>query len=507
MNKYITWILIASLAFASACEDFLEEMPKQDPTRDGFFGPNTSEDAVEQLVNGIYASGLWGTWDRRFYWFTVAPADAFNHTVAYDTEGQEYDNHNFNSGQFNIFRMWNYTYWPIGRANSYLANHDQLVELHGDSWTRLDRFKGECLFHRAYWTFFGVQAFGEIPLVVDEFPEGTPKPNSTYSELYDQIITDCNEIINSNLLPNWMEFDGTSDEGRATRGAAKTLLGKVYLTRATSPAAQSGDFQQAATVLKDVIDNEGYALLTDPELDENGDTLFTAYEKVFLPQWENGPEGIFEYQFGGGTGGSRGRMNGEWVPRGFYSPADNGKLRFEVTDLLINSFEPGDIRRQSYFTGEYYNTAAEEFQTVDKIWMAKFQDPFGNRSNDFENNLPMMRYADVLLMYAEALNEANSGPTAEAYAAINEVRARANVPPLAGLGYAEFQEAIRNERFKEFPGEGWRLWDLRRWGFDYLKQRVELSNPNASVSQNEMLWPVPDYEIGVNPLINQNPGY
>ena len=507
MKKYIVLTFLLSLLISTACEDFLKEEPKGAPTVDGFFGPNTSEDAVEQLVNATYSSGIWATWDRRYYWFTVVPADGFNHTSAYDTEGQEYDNHNFSSGQFNIFRLFNYTYWPIGRANSYLANHDQLVDLHGDTWTKLNRFKGETLFQRAYWYFFGVQAFGEIPLVVDEFPEGKSHENSTYAELYNQIIADCNEVISNNLLPGWQEMDGTINEGRASRGAIKTLLAKAILTRATSSAAQAGDFQQAATICRDIMDNEGYMLYTTPDLDENGDTLFTAYEKPFLPQYENGPEGIFEYQFNGGSSGSRSKLNGEWVPKGYYNAGDGGKMRFDVTDLLYNSFEPGDIRLKSYHTGEYYNNQSGEMETVDKIWMVKFQDPEKNSSNNFSNNLPFFRFADVLLMYAEALNEANNGPNADAYEAINRVRRRANVPDLSGMSYTEFQEAVRQERFKELAGEGWRLWDLRRWGYDYLKQRIEASNSNAAVATHEILWPIPDYEIGVNSLINQNTGY
>ncbi len=403
--------------------------------------------------------------------------------------------------------MWNYVHWPIGRANSYLANHEQLVELHGDRWTKLNRFRGEALFLRAFWWFFGVQAFGEIPLVVDQFPDGQNFPNSSYQEIYNQIIRDLREIIDNNYLPNWREFDGTSDEGRVTIGAAKTLLAKVYLTRATSPVAQANDFQEAATLCRNIMDTEGYALFTEPDLDANGEVLFTAYEKAFLPDYENGPEGIYEYQFHNGNSASPSKLNSEWVPAGFFNKGDGGKLRFEVTELLYNTFEAGDTRLESFHTGEYFNNNSGEISSVDKIWMSKFQDPAGTTSNNFNKIFPILRFVDVLRMHAEALNEANNGPTADAYESINRVRRRANLPDLSGLNFDQFRDAVRNERFKELAGEGWRLWDLRRWGFDYLKQRVESSNSNASVQQHEMLWPVPDYELGVNPMISQNPGY
>lgn len=508
MNKIATMLMILIAGFLLKGCDFdqvLSENARGDVTQDSFFGPEASEDAVEQYINGIYSTNKWGVWDRRYFWFTVVPADGFRHTTAFDAEGQEYDNHNFNSGQFNVFRMWNYTWWPVGRSNGYLANHDQLFESHGDSWTKLNRFKGEALFFRAYWHFFGVQAFGEIPLALDA-PAGSNYTNSTYEELYGQIIQDLEEIINNNYLPNWQDINGTADEGRITSGAAKTTLCKVYLTRATSPAAQSGDFQQAADWCMDVMQNEGYRLITEPELTEGGDTLYHAYEKPFLDPWQNGPEGIYEYQFLGGI--VQNRMNREWHPQGLLYTGDGGIGRFIVSDQLWNSYSEDDLRRHAYFAeDEYENKDTGEIIQNDNVWMIKYRDIEDAPHTQAENNFVYLRYADVLLMYAEAVNEANNGPTQAAYDAINEVRNRAGLDDLVGLSYEQFRDAIREERYKELAGEGWRFWDLRRWGYDYAKQRIEAANLNANVEEHEMVWPIPDHEVIANPEIQQNPGY
>ena len=149
--------------------------------------------------------------------------------------------------------------------------------------------------------------------------------------------------------------------------------------------------------------------------------------------------------------------------------------------------------------------------TEGNIYMTKYQDPennWGNRPGSQTNNFIYLRFADMLLIYAEALNKQNNGPTQAAFDAINRVRNRSGLPDLAGTNdYNIFLKAIQDERYKELAGECHRVWDLRRWGYDTYKERVELANPNASVQPHEMLYPIPTYELQQNALIQQNPGY
>jgi len=504
MKKYFIIIFLILLIGSIACEEFLEENPKTLVTEGNFFGATATEEGIEQFINGIYPGNFWTIQDRRWSWFATVPADEFNHTLAFDVEGQEYDNHDFNETQFNIYRQWNYIWWPTGRANTFFSHYEGLQERFGDRWTKLENFKGQALFFRAYNFFIGVQMWGPIPLVT-EAPSGANHPNSSIPEIYDQIIADLTEIINNDYLPEWTEL-AEVDKGRITMGAAKSLLARVYLTKSYYPeAAEAGDVDQAVLYAEDVVENGQYDLITDPIMDGT-DTLFTAYEAAFLPENKNGKEGIWEYQFYPGV--SSNGLNVEYALPGYFGSWGNG--RFEATPLLYNSFEPGDRRKKSYIFGDVVSpVTGETVSTNGHIYMTKFQD--SDRTTlvqNHKNNFPFIRFADVLLIYAEALNKQNNGSTPEALAALNRVRDRAGLTGLTGpYNHDEFLQIIQDERFKELAGEGHRLVDLRRWGYNTLKQRVEMSNPNASVEQHEVLWPFPSAELRVNPLIEQNPGY
>jgi starch-binding outer membrane protein, SusD/RagB family len=502
MKKIISIIFIVVL---SSCSDFLTENVKTDITQENYFGPNTSEIAIEQFINGIYISDIWTIWDRRYPWFAEVPADGFNHSTSFDAEGQEYDQHFFNPEQYNIFRQWCYIWWPIGRANLFLSQYDFLEQNYGNQWARLKWFKGQALFFRAYYYYIGVVAWGEIPLVLDP-PDGRNYPNSTLPELYNQIIADLKEIVDNNLCPPYLQLPA-ADKGRITMAAVKSLLAKVYLTRSYSTAAVAGDVDNAVLYAKDVVDNSGHALITTPDLKTNGDTLYTAYEKPFLPAYSNSVEGIYEYQFFQAGAGSR--TAEDWVPRNYYG--NYGNSRFHATPLLWNSFEPGDIRKKSYITGEVLSKRDPNIiiNAGNRVYLTKFHDPEYTRGvGSMRNNFHYIRFADMLLIYAEALNKQNNGPNQAAFDAINRVRNRAGLPNLSGTyNYAQFLKAIQDERFIELAGESQRLWDLRRWGYETLKQRVELASPHARVEPHEVLWPIPAYEIQQNPLIKQNKGY
>jgi len=505
MKKYIIIAFLILLIGAIACEKFLEEEPKALVTEENFFGPTATEAGIEQFINGIYPMSFWTVNDRRWAWFATVPADDFDHTLAFDGEGQEYDRHDFNSSQFNIFRQWNYVYWPVAKANTFLAHYEDLVAMNSEKWTKLNNFKGQALFLRAAYYFFGVQMWGSLPLVTTA-PDAANLPNTPVPEVYNQIIADLKEIIDNGYLPEWNALADV-DKGRATMSAAKSILAKVYLTKSYHPeAGAASDVDNAVAYARDVVENSGHDLIMNPILNENGDTLYTAYEAVFLPENKNGLEGIWEFQFYPGVVQSA--QNLEWVPLGYFGNWGNG--RFEATPLLYNSFEPGDERKKSYIFGDVVSPATGETISTDgKIYMTKFQDSdLSHGPYNFANNWIFCRFADILLIYAEALNKQNNGPTAEAYEALNRVRRRAGLPDLTGADtYDTFLKAIQDERFKELAGEGHRLVDLRRWGYNTLKERVEMSRNDASVEPHEILWPFPSYELSLNPMLQQNPGY
>jgi hypothetical protein len=503
MKKYIIIVFVLSLIGFVACEDFLAEQPKTTVTEANFFGPDATQDGVEQFINGIYPARFWTIQDRRWSWFATVPADEFNHTVAYDVEGQQYDEHFFEPSQFNIFRQWDYLWWPIARVNTFDSYYQYLETTYGSKWANLKRFRGEALFHRAFNYFIGVQMWGPIPLILVA-PDGKNYGNSTEKEVYAQIIKDLKEVIDNNYLPNWKEYPA-KDKGRITRGAPKALLAKVYLQKSYhATASEASDIGNAVLYAKDVIDNEGYGLITTSVT--TGTYTYTAYESAFLPENKNGKEDIYSYQFSPGS--SQNGVNLVFVPRNWFGAW--GDARLEATPLLYNSFEAGDLRKNSYITGTVVSPhTGLTVSCGDKIYMTKIQDSDPKTTpQNHRNNWPIIRYADILLVYAEALNKQNNGPTPAAFDAINSVRTRAGLPGLTGANtYDTFLKAVQDERFKELAGEGHRLVDLRRWGYNTLKERVELSQPKASVEPHEILYPIPSEEMGLNPLMKQNQGY
>ena len=504
MKKYFIIVFVISLIGFMACEDFLTEEPKTTVTEANFFGPDATEDGIEQFINGIYPARFWTIQDRRWSWLATVPADGFNHTLAYDVEGQQYDDHFFEPSQFNIFRQWDYMWWPIARVNTFESYYDYLDESYGTKWTKLKRFRGEALFHRAFSYFIGVQMWGPVPLITVA-PDGKNYPNSTVTEVYGQIIQDLKTIIDNDYLPGWTEY-ASQDKGRITSGAAKALLAKVYLQKAyNSEAAIATDIDNAVLYAKAVVENEGYDLITSPVM-ADGDTVYTAYEAAFLPENKNGSEDIYSYEFYPGV--SANGVNTVFALPGWFGSW--GDARLEATPLLYNSFEPGDLRKHSYITGVVVSPwTGQTLDTNGKIYMTKIQDSDPTTTpQNHRNNFPIIRFADILLVYAEALNKQNNGPTQAALDAINRVRDRAGLPGLSGsYTYDSFLKEIQDERFKELAGEGHRLIDLRRWGYNTLKERVELSNPKASVEPHEVLWPIPSEEMSLNPLMVQNPGY
>lgn len=126
MKKYFIIVFFTILLGAFACEEFLEEEPKTLVTEGNFFGANATEAGVEQFINGIYPGNWWTLNDRRWSWFSTVPADEFNQSLSgpgFDGEGVEYDHHAFNETQFNIYRQWNYIWWPTARANTFMFHY------------------------------------------------------------------------------------------------------------------------------------------------------------------------------------------------------------------------------------------------------------------------------------------------------------------------------------------------------------------------------------------------
>jgi hypothetical protein len=309
--------------------------------------------------------------------------------------------------------------------------------------------------------------FGNIPLqLVDAAsPADVDLKQYPANDVYNQIITDL--IAAEPLLP---ASYAAADLGRVTKGAVNTLLGKVYLTKGDKPAA--------VTALNKVVDSKNYSLVSD-------------YARLWGAANENGPESIFEIQYKtGGQGEGSGYLEYFASIIGRAAGVGGGNTPMTITPDLLSAYQAGD---QRYAKSIYKNNRLPD--TTYSIKYLSVQ----TTAFDGDNNWYVSRYADVLLMLAEALGEST-----QAYVYINQVRARAGLPAIAATNPSTFAKQLLDERRLEFAFENQRWQDLLRFGVAKSTMAKQLA-----VTQDEirLLFAIPQKEIDVsNGKLVQNPG-
>jgi len=390
------------------------------------------------------------------------------------------------SANSRVQKVWQQLYYGINRANIAI---DNVPTIQMDTTLRA-RLVRESKFIRALLYFNLVRLYGDVPLVLHN-PNSTNIDNlliarTPAAQVYSQIIADLEDATN---LPK--SYSAT-DLGRATSGAAHTLLAKVYLTQQ--------DWPDALTQLNLVINGEyGYA-------------LFPNYYDAFQKATKNGVEHIFSVQFETNLGEAN---STQYLSESFTSfNTGTFPIDIPVDTSLYNLFSAKDTRRAVTFYNTVYNAATGQnvvFNNAYTPYFNKFVDyslsPLSSQSLSGVN-YPVLRYADVLLMKAEALNEINGGPTSDAYNAINQVRTRAQIANLtSGLNQAAFRDSVFLERRKEFIQEGHRWFDLVRQGGTVLVDALHKISAKSAATSKNTLFPIPLVEIQQNAKLKQNPGY
>lgn len=465
-------VSIVAIVFISGCDgDLLVKSPPDALTEDGFYD---SPERAELGVNAVYES-LAQEWDRELLRVNNVPGGDI---LLSNTTPLEYNNFTYNPSIQELQVIWTNQYEGIGRANTIIA---ALPEIEMDA-TLNNRYQAEARFIRALNYFTLSNLWGEVPIVTTPFvsTDDVLISKSSLQEVYQQIINDL-EFAQNNL-PYKSDY-GDSDLGRATWGAATALLGKVYLF--------DENYQQAYSLFKEIIDSGRYALMDN-------------FEYVWHRDFENNVESIFEVQYADiGGGGASGR-------NGSNLPAVNGATGASLaTQTAVDGFEDGDPRLQFSIFREgdtFAPDISSDLATFSTSWSAtgyavkKGMVPI-LYTNGGGGNTPLIRYADVLLMYAEAANELDLRQ--EARDAINEVRQRpsVNLPDITVDTYQEIFDAIVQERRAEFVFEAHRFNDLRRWG---LAENVLDSRGYES---RHRYFPIPQLEIDINENLTQNPGW
>lgn len=490
--KNISLLFIVTILLLPGCnKDFLKEEPESFITAENLF---TSQSGALAGLNATYASlknfrntgramlvGVVGTDEGQLGIDEAGATDR----LALDA----YDG-NLNPLTPAIVQLWRVCYQGISRANAVIQN---VPAINMDE-TLKKRIIAEASFIRALNYFWAVQLFGDVPIITTVITDADNYnyPRQNVELVYKLIIEDLTTAETD--LPEADAYTG-NNRGRASKGAAKALLGKVYL----SAPAPIRDFVKAETKLKEVVVSNKYILLPN-------------FADVFDVTKENNAESVFEVQFI-----SPDQTNNMSFCTGSRAVPDNilggGYAWFIPTDYLFNLYDAGDVRKSVTFRTQFFTASGQLITSAAnpehiKPHVKKFEDPTARPANAVGKNTYIIRYADVVLMYAEALNE--QGKTGDAIVEFNKIRNRAAILPAGTLNQGALREAILTERMKELAFEGWRWYDLKRTG--KLVELAKLHNPRAkaNISAKNNLFPIPLSEInnndGIKPT-DQNPGY
>ena len=388
--------------------------------------------------------------------------------------------------------IWSWMYAGVNRANYILEFKDKT------DFAGKNEILAQATFLRAYYYFELVKWFGDVPLAVDkriQFGEQFTIDRAPKADVYAQIELDLMYAVDN--LPYVQ-----SVPGRVTKGAAQALLGKAYLYQ--------NKFDEASTVLENLILNGPYNLVTN-------------YNSIFEEAGENNIESVFEVQYFDGQGAGFGCLQcsegnvavGFSGVRAYVGPDFTPGFSFNVpVKEVVDAFENGDLRKDvaildieawATATGATYGTGYEHTGYFNRKYIPRTRstNAQGDRNLTNPNNYRAIRFADVLLMAAEAFNRKSTPDDAKARTYLNRVRARAfgNTTNNITSSGATLTESIYNERRVELVGEGHRFFDLVRTG----KAAQEI---NGFVAGKHELFPIPAIEIQLaGNRWSQNPNY
>ena len=473
--KKILYIFLSVFAFTS-CTD-LNENPASLITTEQFYKTESDAlSAVTSVYNAALNNGGLTMYNRLFHLaFEIMSDDAIAGLRVTNADVRSISVLSHSTTNDRVDELWRESYVAINRANIAIERIPQ-IEMDATLRTRL---VNEAKFLRGLLYFNLVRLWGDVPLILTETSSldkdkiqvsRTPK-----EEVYQQIIKD---LTDAEALPN--AFSG-GDAGRATGGAAKSVLAKVYLTRQ--------EWAKAAAKSLEVI-NGPY-----------GYDLFENFADVFNVATKNGKEHIFSVQCKSNINGQGNRLASSATPVGIPGVASAGTD--EPHASVYELYSTTDKRRNvTFFTSLVSPTTGKEITFPPRFF--KYFDPaqIGNPTES-ATNIPVIRFAEVLLIYADAVNE-TGGTTPEAYASINKVRKRAGLSALAGLTKDTFREAVYLERRLEL------MFEFQRW-FDLVRTKRMITALHAAgktnAAEKHYLHPIPQREIDLNPKLVQNPGW
>lgn len=477
MKKYFNYLYIAFIAgLLPACEGFLEAVPTDRVSINAFY---QTQDQIELAINACYDN--LSTQLDRLYGLGVDGIGMFGGELATVNNANtttiigrwiNIDQFSLISTNQTVKVVWEECYFGIHRCNTLLEK----IEGSEVPEAYKERVSAEAKFLRAFYYFHLVNTFGDIPFsTTPVLASEAALPRTAKSVVVDQIIQDLTEA--AAVLPVRSEYQNI-EVGRVTQGAAQAYLMKVLIYQQR--------WDEAVAAGRPMIESGEYGLLD-------------SYRDVFRAENDNSTESVFEVQCISGAQNDEGNSHSDLETT--FSPT------FAKGYVSVNRNYMDSFGKQADGSDDPRKDWTAEFNFISNTFFTpvKYKDStLTANPADSEINYKLMRYADALLLFAEALNE--SGQTGEALTYVNQVRQRPSVdmPPLEGLSQEQLRRAIYDERAWELGIEGHRYYDLVRWGI--AKEVLAINNREFIEGVHEVM-PIPQTELDRNPNMTQNTGY
>lgn len=527
-NKLVLFVGIMLMMSVASCSKFLDTKPTD------FLSPVNYYETEAQLklaLNGVYDQlGSIGLYGQRIPYIIGFEGDEAYYTR--NTPGGVYSN-DFTAGHPEIRRYWLEAYAGINRANVLLQNIDKNESI--DLEYR-DLVRAEAKFLRAYYYFLLVQSFGDVPLMLEPTTNinTISIPRTSAKLVYEKIIDDMTAAEQKVESITSIGFGG-----RVSKSAVRGILARVCLHMAGYPVLDESKYLEARNWAKKVIDDTQAGHELNPDFSD----IFIRYAR---DQYDI-KESIWEVEFWGITGtyneaGYNGYVNG---PVSTNNNTGQGFAGLRTTAELYHLFDVEDLRRDWSIANFTYDAAgpsgsktpitatptdANLYNRNPAKFRREYETLTPKQTNNTPQNWPLLRYADVLLMFAEADNKLTVMPSDSAITAVNLVRRRGygkllpgatNIDEFDVSGHTKgtFHQLIIDERSRELCIEELRKHDLIRWGI-YVTNMNRVGNnilthvPNAfygpwylAVEDKHNLWPIPLTEFSLNPALVQNEGW
>ncbi|MGC4034733.1 MAG: RagB/SusD family nutrient uptake outer membrane protein [Chitinophagaceae bacterium] len=436
-----------------------------------------SNDA-EALLNATYASEQRRPFRNYFVMAEIPTGTLYDRAGGLEALAKPFETFSWDATHSFFSGIWATHYTTIYRANLVL---DQVPNIDFDA-DRKKQILAEATFLRASAYVILNDLFGPVPIITTSVTSASDRPSRPTKDEFDKFVTDDFKAA-ADVLP------AVAVKGRATKGAALSQLAKYYLN--------NKDWANAATYTQQVIDLNVYSLFSGS----------ADRSELFNPLNENNSEFIYIRPRLAVTGLGDNYIS-HAAPPGYRwqgGSKDNYATQFKTYTSFYNSFADNDTRKNAFIT-QYYNTSGALVQLgADDIRNFKFKEDLTATGADSGNDFPVIRFADILLSRAEALNELN-GPNDESISLINQVRTKAGIDPLnlADFGSKDLlRTAIFQERTWEFVGEEMHRTDEIRQGI-FIQQAIDRG---INAKNFQVLFPIPQTEVDKNSNLKQNDGY